>query len=105
MLFDPTRHESLSAMEWSEASARAAIGQIVQDTESRFDAQRYWPMHPQDAQSEEDRQTISTSLYYGACGVFWGLHYLQDKGAAQLARNYRDATDLATLLQRRRTLG
>ena len=103
MLFDATRHEPLHPeLRWSADEARAAIAQIVQDAEARFDAERYWPVHPQDAVSNKDLKSISTCLYYGACGMFWGLHYLQDCGAVKLQRNYRDGPGMKLLLKRNR---
>lgn len=104
MLFDATRHEQLDPeLHWNPDTARADIAHIVQDAEAPFDADRYWPVHPQDATGKKDLKSISTSLYYGACGMFWGLHYLQDCGAVKLKRSYRDAPDLELLLQRNRT--
>ena len=101
MLFDATRHEPLDPkLHWCAETAHAAIMQIVQDAEARFDADRYWPVHPQDATGKKDLKSISTSLYYGACGMFWGLHYLQDSGAVKLQRNYRDGPGLEQLLKR-----
>ncbi len=104
MLFDSNRHEQLDPeLHWNADTARAAIAQIVQDAEARFDADRYWPVHPQDAVSKRDLKSISTSLYYGACGMFWGLHYLQDCGAVKLQRNYRDGPGTELLLQRNKS--
>ena len=103
MLFDATRHEPLDPkLHWCADTAHAAITQIVQNAEARFDADRYWPVHPQDATGKKDLKSISTSLYYGACGMFWGLHYLQDCGAVKLKRNYRDGPGMQLLLKRNR---
>lgn len=103
MLFDSTRHEALDCeLHWNADAARAAIEQIVQDAEARFDADRYWPVHPQDATGKKALKSISTSLYYGACGMFWGLHYLQDCGAVKLQRHYRDGPGTELLLERNR---
>lgn len=95
MLHDPTRHEPLQNIAWDETRVRDCIAQIVDDTEQRFTPEGYWPVHPLDS---EDLQSLSTSLYYGACGVFWALRYLHDVGAAQLQRG--DLLDTATLLAR-----
>jgi hypothetical protein len=95
MLHDPARHETLSPFPWDEARARRAIHDIVADTEARFDARRWWPVHPLD-QEGDDPDTVETPMYHGAAGVAWALHYLQDAGAVQLARDY--LADCAGLL-------
>lgn len=87
MLHDPARHEALTPAAWDEARARRAIHDIVADTEARFDAQRWWPVHPLD-QEGDDAGAVETPMYHGAAGVVWALHYLQDVGAARLARDY-----------------
>ncbi|MDE2145598.1 MAG: LanC-like protein [Burkholderiales bacterium] len=99
-LFDPTRHEPLRATAWDEAAARAAIGRIVADTESHWSAERYWPVHPRDLDPGEDPEQVATSLYFGAAGVIWALHHLQDLGAATLTRSYLG--ELETLRLRNR---
>ena len=62
------------------------IATIVADTESRFSADTFWPIHPLDA---DDGDTAPVyPLYYGACGVIWALRYLHDVGAATATRSY-----------------
>jgi hypothetical protein len=100
MLNDPTRHEALLPLSWQEDRARESIGRIVRETEDRFSPDRYWPLHPRDVEGDEDPDHVATTLYYGACGVFWALHYLQTVGAATLSRSYLD--DLDRLLSRNR---
>ncbi len=100
MLFDPSRHETLCSTAWDESSVRAAIARIVADTESHYSPDVYWPTHPRDNSSPQDPPSISTSLYYGACGVIWGLTYLKAMGAVSLSRGYCDDLDL--LLRRNR---
>jgi hypothetical protein len=90
MLHDPSRHEALDQQGWDEGAARAAIARIVADAEHAYTAERWWPAHPRDVEPGEDAQALNPSLYYGACGVMWALHHLQDLGAANLARSYRD---------------
>jgi len=87
MLHDPARHETLTPIAWDEARARRAIHDIVADTEARFDAKRWWPVHPLD-QEGDDTGVVETPMYHGAAGVVWALHYLQDAGAVRLARDY-----------------
>jgi Lanthionine synthetase C-like protein len=100
MLYDPTRHEALRPVPWNEDRAREVIERIVSDTERHFSPDRYWPIHPRDIESDEDKTQLATNLYYGACGVIWALHYLESVGAARLSRGY--AGDLEPLLKRNR---
>lgn len=88
MLYDPARHEALQTRAWDENLARETIRQIVRDTEDRYRADRYWPLHPRDANGTEAPDHVATTLYYGATGVIWALHYLQAVGAAELSRSY-----------------
>lgn len=89
MLYDPARHEPLQPHPWNEEKARAAIGRIVAQAEAAYREGRYWPVHPLDLEGEEP-DPVETPLYHGAAGVIWALHYLQDCGAARLARDYLD---------------
>ncbi|HUG25703.1 lanthionine synthetase C family protein [Piscinibacter sp.] len=101
MLYDPLRHEPCAATPWSEARARAAIEHIVRDTEARFSSQRHWPIHPHDAdQGETALLHAFYPLYFGACGVFWALHYLQSVGAVQLSQSYAPHVDALEPLNR-----
>ena len=93
MLFDPARHEPLLALAWDPDRARQCIAQIVHDTEQRFDPQRLWPAHPRDLSPGDNPEQAFTPLYYGACGVVWALHYLQDLGAVRLRRDYLQHLD------------
>jgi Lanthionine synthetase C-like protein len=88
VLHDPARHEPIRPIDWDEDRVRATIEQIVNDTELRFSPDRYWPVHLRDLEGDDDPNRCATSLYYGACGVMWALHYLQAAGAAQLSRSY-----------------
>jgi hypothetical protein len=100
MLYDPSRHEALLPLAWNEELARETIARVVRDTEDRFSPDRYWPLHPRDVEGDEDPDHVATTLYYGACGVIWALHYLQAVDAATLSRSYLD--DLESLLSRSR---
>ena len=88
MLYDSARHEPLRSLPWDEEQVRAAIASIVTDTESRFTGDRYWPQHPLDQNPRNPPGHIETSLYDGASGVIWALHYLQAVGAVSLSRSY-----------------
>jgi Lanthionine synthetase C-like protein len=100
MLYDPARHEALQAIPWDEGRVRAAIEHIVADTEARFSADGYWPLHPRDVEGDMDPTQAATGLYSGACGVIWALHYLHAVGAAKLSRHC--GNELDTLLLRNR---
>ena len=86
MLHDPARHEALNGTAWDEALVRAAIAQIVADTEARCMPGTCWPPHPLDLEPGDDPAQPFTPLYFGAAGVIWALHYLQAVGAARLTR-------------------
>ena len=94
MLHDPTRHEACTAVPWSEALARAAIAQIVADTEAHFRPGIGWPMHPRDREPGDD-PTLQAfhALYHGSCGVIWALQHLQALGAVRLQNDYRAFTE------------
>ena len=82
MLHDPARHEALSAPPWDTDQARAAIDHIVRDTERRFVASGWWPLHPRDAEGDDKAGEPNYTLYFGAPGVVWALDYLHAVGAA-----------------------
>ena len=84
MLFSTDRHEPLSLIAWDEALVRETITQIVSETEARFSAELLWPTHPNDSA----RAAPSYMLYWGACGVFWALRYLEARGACRLQGDY-----------------
>ena len=71
-LFDPARHTALSAAPWDPAVAQAAIDEILADARAAYDPGRLWPAHPLD----DGVRDGSTTLYFGAAGVFWALRYL-----------------------------
>jgi hypothetical protein len=87
MLFDPSRHQLLQAINWDERVARQAIAQIVLNTESSFMPDMYWQVHPLDYDGPPFEHPF-TPLHFGACGVLWALHYLQEVGAVELNREY-----------------
>jgi hypothetical protein len=104
MLYEPPRHEALRPIRWNEGAARQAIERIVADTEARFSTERYWPLHPLDAQSIHQPGRFETSLYAGACGVLWALHYLEAVGACTLSRRHGESLE-RLLGDNRRALG
>jgi hypothetical protein len=100
MLFSPDRHELLSPDAWDETVARRTIARIVEAAESRFSAETLWPTHPNDS----PRTAPSYMLYWGACGVFWALRYLEARGACRLKRDYGPHVD-ALLEPNRKAMG
>jgi hypothetical protein len=88
MLYDSARHEPLQAIAWDESAVRQTIAQIVDDAEARFTPEGLWPPHPLDLEAQDPADQPFAPLYFGACGVVWALHYLQDLGAVTLRRNY-----------------
>ena len=100
MLFDAARHEPLQPIAWDENRVRACIAHIVQETESRFSPRTYWPLHQRDLDLGVDPTQPAYPLYHGACGVFWGLHYLHAIGAARLGRSYTGGLEDLSVLNR-----
>jgi hypothetical protein len=82
VLFDPERHERLIEDEWSPKTVEAAIREIVVDTEAAFDDG--WPSHPED--SDEPRRF--RTVYLGGAGIIRALIELQQRGLAELRRDY-----------------
>lgn len=93
-LFEPDRHESLSAARWNECQARRAIETIVRDCEERFSPDRLWPPHPLDTEGAEQPLPY-TMLYCGAAGTIWALDDLARRGLA--ATSQRFAATLAEI--------
>jgi len=75
-VFDPTRHEPLAEIAWSEPRARDAIASICHDLEGRFDPERLWPLDPVD--SEPGTAEVVRGLYIGATGMLHGLYRLAE---------------------------
>lgn len=102
LLYEPARHEPLRPLPWNEGEVRAAIERIVADTEARFIEHRYWPLHPLDRPVGGETKPFETSLYGGACGVFWALSHLAAAGDATLSLS--TTGELDALLERNRAL-
>jgi hypothetical protein len=86
-LFAAASHEPLTGEPWSEAAARAAIAEIVADTEGAAGPD-LWRTHPLD----EDGEPLPPvkGLYLGAAGVIWALDALQRAGGVELRRSWAD---------------
>src|SRR5690348_7763911 len=89
-LYQPERHMPLDEAVWNEADARPAIREIADDALARWDADKLWPVHPQD-----DIPMPAAGLYMGASGVIWALDYLKRQGVTESAGDF--ATSLPKL--------
>jgi hypothetical protein len=78
-MFEKSRHVPLRTFAWDISEARAAINEIVDDARTAFSETGFWHAHPQD----EGVTDGDTSIYFGACGIIWGLDYLARCGATQ----------------------
>lgn len=86
-LFDPERHEPLTATQWDENRAREAIARIAADAYRAFSATGLWPIHPLDVSPERPPDCLKM-LYNGAAGTIWALHRLDEIGLARLAHDF-----------------
>lgn len=101
-LFDPTRHEQLSAAPWSEKDARTAIAHIVNDCMDAFTSGSLWPAHPLD--EPPTPEATYSMLYMGAGGVIWALRRLAAlEGAPDPAGRFDSA--IPNLVDRNRAEG
>jgi hypothetical protein len=83
-MLEQNRHIPLRALSWNADAAQAAIEVIVDDALAHFDADRFWPAHPQD-----DVADGHTSFYLGATGMIWALDYLSRRGATTKRFDFR----------------
>jgi hypothetical protein len=87
-LFASDRHESLTDVPWNESAAKAAIARILDDVHRAYaGVDGLWPTHPIDRSPE--RADPSKPLYYGAAGVIWAVHHLDQTGFPATGRDYR----------------
>jgi hypothetical protein len=89
VLFEAVRHEALTTGAWDPDQVRRYADAIVQDIVAHFDPASFWPRHPLDA-SDDDPDWYK-SLYLGAAGTLWALHYLAREGVADPAFDPADA--------------
>jgi lantibiotic modifying enzyme len=78
LLYEPKRHEVLADIAWDDRLARDVIGEIVAETDDRYDHHQFWPVHVRD-----EAKGVLKGLWFGAAGVVWALHYLRECRAAQ----------------------
>lgn len=90
MLFDPSRHESVTNTSWDTDIAQTEITSIIDDIERSQLPNASWPTHPLDAESYPD-DGPKWSAYAGAAGT---IHALQILG-----RYGYKARDLSGLLE------
>jgi hypothetical protein len=98
-MYEKARHELLLDQSWDESRARDSIQRIAAETDSNFDPENLWPVHPLDRFSDDHRSPFRM-LYFGAAGVIWALHYLNGIGAWKTGRDYSNT--LAGLAEKNR---
>jgi hypothetical protein len=86
MLFSPEAHEALADEPWNVERARSAIAAIVADAERTFDDG--WPLHPEDAEKDDDPAMRFRTVYMGGAGVVDALHRLARRGFVESTRDY-----------------
>ncbi len=86
MLFTPEAHEALADEPWSAEKVRAAIASIAADAESAFDDG--WPLHPHDADEDDEPDARFRTVYLGGAGVVAALHRLAQRGFVEPRRDY-----------------
>jgi hypothetical protein len=79
-LYDPARHEPLAVRGWSEPYVCDAIGAMCRDAELTFDAERLWPLHPDDRDPGIPADGVTRGVYLGAAGMLHGLTRLAEAG-------------------------
>jgi hypothetical protein len=103
-LFDPDKHEALTAQRWDDAGARAAIEQIAAESLAAFSPTGTWPMHPLDDPLPRATGPVVTparaGLYDGAAGVIWTLRQLAARGLTGVVPDF--AAVASTLPERYR---
>jgi len=97
MLFIPGRHTPITEVKWSKELARNYIISLINKTESLFQAERLWPVHPDLQECNGISQPI-TSLWFGAAGTLWALNQLNKSYPVNL-QCYMPYLEQLTLLQ------
>jgi hypothetical protein len=72
MLYRADWHEPLTDRAWDEAWVRDAIASLVDEAVGAYDADTFWPIHPEDAWGAPS----ALFLYSGAAGTAWALRQL-----------------------------
>jgi len=84
-MLETALHVPLRPIAWNESEVALAIDEIAADAIAHFDAERFWPAHPQDDNVPDGH----TGLYCGATGVVWALDYLARTGATDKRHDFR----------------
>src|SRR5258708_35032187 len=84
MMLEKARHVPVRPLAWDPGEASIAIHEIVSDAIDHFDPERFWPAHPM----EDGVPDGNTSLYFGAAGVIWALHYLARIGFSEIPYDF-----------------
>ncbi len=79
MLFDPSRHQSLTNTPWDKNIVKSEISAIIADIEQALLPNASWPTHPLDAESYP-RQGPKWAAYAGAAGTIHALQILGQYG-------------------------
>jgi lantibiotic modifying enzyme len=88
MLYRPEAFEPLTETPWSEERARAAIREIVADTDDAWRGPKlFWRAHAWDRWQSTSPQK---NLYVGTAGLLWGLDQLRRRGYAETKLDLAD---------------
>lgn len=93
MLYLTQRHEALTDEPWSESKANTIIKSIVQQCLASFQADCFWPLHPDIHESYALTKT-PTSLWHGAAGTIWALAQLNQNDKNLPIINFEPYLDL-----------
>jgi len=102
LLYEPARHEPLTATPWSEGAAHEAVARITGDALASFTPEALWPPHPLDDANPADSRPLQ--LYDGAGGVIWALQHLRRVRAIDRDFDFDFRATVATLVERHRTV-
>ena len=78
-MIEHSRHVPLRDFPWNPDAAKQAIAEITTDALDNFRHDLFWPAHPLD----DGLKDGSSSIYFGAAGLVWGLEHLRRVGAIE----------------------
>jgi Lanthionine synthetase C-like protein len=88
VLYRPEDFEPLTDEPWDERRVRAAVREIVADTDAAYGGDELWPADEWDGY---EAALPLKNLYAGAAGVVWALDVLQKRGHAETRLDPADA--------------